>query len=277
MAATRETGRERTRMILMSWNVNGLRAALKNGFMEWFNTTRPDVLCLQETRVLPDELPRDLREPEGYHAFWNPAAKRGYSGTALFTRLMPRTVGPMGIPEFDEEGRVQVATFDAFTLINGYWPNSQDERRRIDYKVRFCEAIGDLADRIRNTGRHVILTGDFNIAHQPIDLARPRENENSAGYYIEEREAMTRFLARGYVDTFRRLHPDRVEYSWWSYRGGARARNVGWRIDYFCVDEGLLPKVKRAWICGEVPGSDHCPVALELDLPVKPVKKGAGA
>ncbi|HPU98505.1 MAG TPA: exodeoxyribonuclease III [Candidatus Hydrogenedentes bacterium] len=260
-------------MILMSWNVNGLRAALKNGFMEWFQSVRPDILCLQETRALPDELPPEIRAPEGYYTYWNPAAKRGYSGTALFTKIEPRSVAPMGDPEFDSEGRVQVADFDWFCLINGYWPNSQEERRRIDYKVRFCEAVGDLADRIRQSGKHVILTGDFNIAHQPIDLARPKENENSAGYYIEEREAMSRFLARGYADTFRRLHPDRVEYSWWFYRGGARARNVGWRIDYFCVDEALMKQVKNAWICGEVTGSDHCPVALELEAPRKAGKR----
>ncbi|HDP36211.1 MAG TPA: exodeoxyribonuclease III [Candidatus Hydrogenedentes bacterium] len=251
--------------VIYSWNVNGLRAALKNGLMDWFAQTQPDILCLQETRLLPDEAPPELQRPDGYHVFWNPAEKRGYSGTAVFTKTAPLRAATLGIPEFDCEGRAQLLTFSDFTLVNTYWPNSQDERKRLAYKLAFCEAIGQTLDALVRQGRHVIICGDFNIAHREIDLARPKANENNAGYYIEEREAMTAFLARGYVDVFRCFHPDAVAYTWWSYRARARKRNIGWRLDYHCVDKSFLSRVKDIIICNDIYGSDHCPVALTLD------------
>lgn len=250
---------------ILSWNVNGLRAALKNGFMEWFSATHPDVLCLQETRVMPNELDAELLAPHGYSSYWNPAQKKGYSGTGIYARVAPRSVETMGLAEFDDEGRVQAADFGDYVVLNGYWPNSQSERKRLDYKLRFCGAIGTMADKLVKKGKNVILCGDFNIAHTPADLARPKENENNAGYYIEEREAMTAFLERGYVDTFRHLNPDKVQYSWWSYRANARPKNIGWRIDYHCVNRAFAPRVKAAWINDEVPGSDHCPVGITLE------------
>ena len=250
--------------VLYSWNVNGLRAVLKNGFMDWFQQTRPDILCLQETRLLPEEVPPALLEAEGYQSFWNPALKRGYSGTATFSRVPPEAVSTLDMPEFDEEGRVQLLYFKEFVLVNTYWPNSQDERKRLPYKLAFCAAIGKALDKLVKSGRHVIICGDFNIAHTEIDLARPKQNENNAGYYIEEREAMAAFLARGYVDVFRRFYPDTIAYTWWSYRGQARPKNIGWRLDYHCIDEGFLSQVKDIRICDDVMGSDHCPVALTL-------------
>jgi exodeoxyribonuclease-3 len=253
---------------IYSWNVNGLRAVLKNGFMDWFNSVQPDILCLQETRLLPGEVPAELQALDGYHVFWNPAEKRGYSGTAVFTKIEPVSVTISGLPEFDNEGRIQVINYNEFTLVNTYWPNSQEERKRLPYKLAFCAAIGSALDGLVKQGRNVIICGDFNIAHKEIDLARPKQNENNAGYYIEEREAMTAFLARGYVDVFRHLYPDTVKYSWWSYRTRGRERNVGWRLDYYCVNKDFMPRIKDIAICNDVLGSDHCPVCLTLKTPV---------
>ena len=251
-------------MKIVSWNVNGLRAAAKNGFLGWLELAGPDILCIQETRVRPEELDESLLNPFGYHSCWNPAEKKGYSGTGLYSRVAPKSVTGMGVPEFDGEGRLQVAEFDDFTVLNGYWPNSQPERKRLDYKLAYCAALLDLANRLVKKKRNVVICGDYNIAHQPIDLARPKENENNAGYYIEEREAMSRMLEAGYADTFRSLHPDDIAYSWWSYRMNARAKNIGWRIDCICVNKSFLPRVKAAWISGDVNGSDHCPVGVEI-------------
>lgn len=250
--------------LLCSWNVNGLRAVLKNGFMDWFHQASPDILCLQETRLLPEEVPGELRDVPGYHCYWNPAEKRGYSGTATFTRVAPEAVTTLDSPEFDGEGRAQFLHFKDFVVVNTYWPNSQEERKRLPYKLDFCKAIGEALDGLVKKGKNVIICGDYNIAHREIDLARPKQNENNAGYYIEEREAMTAFLARGYVDVFRELYPDKVAYSWWSYRARAREKNIGWRIDYFCVNKALQSRVKDIRICDDVMGSDHCPLALTL-------------
>lgn len=249
---------------ILSWNVNGLRAALKNGFLEFLEREQPDVLCLQESRVLPEELSEETLAPLGYHSYWNPAKKKGYSGTATFTRLKVKSESVLKDAAYDDEGRLQVLEFPDFTVLNGYWPNSQSERARLDYKLGYCEAIGKFADKLVRKGRTLILCGDFNIAHTEIDLARPKENENNAGYYIEEREAMTAFLKRGYVDTFRHFCKEPGHYSWWSYRTRGRERNIGWRLDYHCVNEAALPRVKRAWILSEVMGSDHCPVGIEI-------------
>ena len=258
--------------VLYSWNVNGLRAVLKNGFLDWFQRVQPDILCLQETRLLPEEVPGELRNAAGYHAYWNPAEKRGYSGTATFTRIEPNVITTLELPEFDGEGRAQFLHFDDFVLVNTYWPNSQEERKRLPYKLDFCVAIGEALDVLVAAGKNVVICGDFNIAHREIDLARPKQNENSAGYYIEEREAMTAFLKRGYVDVFRQLYPEKVAYSWWSYRARAREKNIGWRIDYHCVSEALLPRVADVHIHDDVLGSDHCPLSITL----KPAKRTRG-
>jgi len=251
---------------VISWNVNGMRAVLKSGFGAWLQSEQPDILCLQETRVLPEDLDAEHLTPPGYASALNPAQKKGYSGTGVFfkPKYEPLSISTMGIEEFDNEGRLQVIEFKGFTVLNGYWPNSQDKRARLDYKLRFCDAITTLSNQLVGAGRNVVLCGDFNIAHTEIDLARPKDNENTAGYYIEEREAMARFLGNGYVDTFRHFEPGPGHYSWWSYRTRARERNIGWRIDYHCVNKDFIKKVKSAWIASDVLGSDHCPVGIEL-------------
>lgn len=251
--------------VVISWNVNGIRAVLKNGFMDWLRQEQPDILCLQETRALPSDLGDDTLQPDGYVSLWNPAQKRGYSGTAVYVKTPPRSTTVMGVPAFDDEGRLQVVEYPDFTILNGYWPNSQAERTRLPYKLAYCEAILQLARKLTKQKKNVLLCGDFNIAHTAIDLANPKENENSAGYYIEEREAMTQFLNAGFVDTFRHFTQEPGHYTWWSYRTRARERNIGWRIDYHCVNKAFLPRVRRSWILSQVMGSDHCPVGIELE------------
>jgi exodeoxyribonuclease-3 len=244
--------------------VNGIRAVERNGFLDWLDKEKPDILCVQESRAHPEQIPPELRQPKGYATFWQPAKKPGYAGTALYTRIEPVSVGALGIEAFDSEGRVQVVEFDGFTLVNAYFPNSQPERARIDYKLAFCGAIQAFCDDLRKQGRHVVLCGDYNIAHTEIDLARPKENEENPGYLPEEREAMTALLESGLVDTFRHFHPEPGNYTWWSYRGGARQRNVGWRLDYHCVDAALMPRIQAARIHADVKGSDHCPVSVTI-------------
>jgi exodeoxyribonuclease-3 len=250
---------------IISWNVNGMRAVLKKGFTDWFQKTSPDILCVQESRVLPADLSDIDREPKGYTSHWMPAQKKGYSGVATFTKAPPLTVQNMGKDDFDNEGRVQVLEFKKFTLLNCYYPNSQPERKRIDYKLKFCDSIKRLCNKLVKSGKNIVLCGDYNIAHTEIDLARPKGNENNPGYLPEEREAMTKFLKAGYVDTFRHFHPDEPDhYTWWSYRANARANNVGWRIDYHCVNKDFINQVKQSIILNDVHGSDHCPILLTL-------------
>ena len=240
------------------------------------STESADILCVQETKAGPEQLSEDLQNPQDskgnrYHSYWASANKKGYSGTAIYSIQEPVNVAPMGIREFDEEGRVLQADFGQFILISAYFPNSQDGGARLAYKLDFCAAILELCNSLVAQGRHIILCGDFNIAHRPIDLARPRENEKNPGYLPEERAWMDVFTTRGYVDTFRHFRPtEGGHYSWWSYRAAARARNIGWRIDYHCVNQALIPLVEGSIIRPEVPGSDHCPVELILGSFLKP-------
>lgn len=250
---------------MLSWNVNGMRAVLKNGFLEWLVKEKPDILCLQETRAHEGDLPYEVLNPPGYKCYLNPAKKKGYSGTGLYSREEPLSVSGIGVDRFDDEGRVQVITFADFTIVNGYWPNSQPERARLDYKLDFVKTVTRHVNKLVKEGKNVVLCGDMNIAHQPIDIARPKQNEDSPGYYIEEREAMTRFLKHGYVDTFRAFCDEPEHYSWWSYRAKSRERNVGWRLDYHLANKGFMPRIKHAWIASDVFGSDHCPVGIEID------------
>jgi exodeoxyribonuclease-3 len=255
---------------IASWNVNGIRSAHGKGLLDWIASESPDVLCLQETKAHPEQLPKELLEPadkEGraYHVFWASAKRRGYSGVALLSRAEPDSVSFLGVPEFDDEGRALVASFGDLTIVSAYFPNSQEAGARLDYKLRFCRAIREYCDRVVSNKGHIVVSGDYNIAHTPIDLARPRENEGNPGYLPEERAWMDEFTSSGYVDTFRTLHPGlKDQYSWWSYRGRARENNVGWRIDYHCIDPGLRPRVAAASILAGVTGSDHCPIILEL-------------
>lgn len=254
-------------MRLYSWNVNGVRAIAKKGFLDWLGREQPDVLCLQETKAHEGDLPPALREPPGYTSLWNPAKRKGYSGTGVYLRTgcEPLEVKTLGKAEFDDEGRAQLLEYPDFVLLNAYFPNSQPERKRLAYKLAFNDAVRRACNRIVRAGKGVIVCGDFNVSHEEIDLARPKANVNNPGFYIEERESMTKFLKAGYVDVFRDRHPGEPgHYTWWSYRAGARARNVGWRLDYHCVNRDFLPRVAGAHIRHDVMGSDHCPVVLEL-------------
>ena len=259
-------------MKIVSWNVNGIRAVEKRGFADWVRLESPDMLCLQETKVQPDQLSaelRNLKDGDGktYRSYWASARRKGYSGTAVYSKTEPREVKLLGLPEFDDEGRVLQADFKDFVLICAYFPNSQDAGARLGYKLDFCAAMLDLCNALAAAGRHLVLCGDYNIAHTPIDLARPKENEGNAGYLPEERAWMDAFTSAGYVDTFRSLHPgEGGHYSWWSYRGGARERNVGWRLDYHCVDRAFMPRIASSIIRPDTRGSDHCPVQIEVAL-----------
>lgn len=251
---------------VVSWNVNGLRAIAKKNFFDWLSRDQADLVCLQETKAHPEQLSEELLAPPGYRSFWRCAEKRGYSGVVTYCKTPPLAERDMGIAEFDAEGRVQILDYPAFTLINAYFPNSQDERNRIDYKVRFVRGMIALCDDLRRQGRNVLVVGDYNIAHKPIDLARPKDNENSPGYYIEEREVMTEFLDAGYVDCFRHFNTEPGNYTWWSYRSAARERNIGWRIDLGLVNREFVPALVASGIQSQVTGSDHCPIDFTLNV-----------
>jgi exodeoxyribonuclease-3 len=254
-------------MRLVSWNVNGIRAATRNGFWEWLTADAPDILSLQETRIHLDQLTERMRNPPGYHAFWHSAERRGYSGVASFCQEHPLAVHKgFGQPRFDAEGRVLITEHPGFTLLNAYFPSGRRGRDRVGYKIEFYDALLECCVGLQAEGRKLIVCGDFNTAHQPIDLARPKQNIKTSGFLPEEREVLSRWLERGFVDAFRQLYPDTQEYTWWTYRFDARTRNIGWRIDYFLVAEELMPCVQEARILGSVLGSDHCPVELQLDL-----------
>ena len=249
-------------MKLISWNVNGLRACLTKGFEEVFRTLDADVFCLQETKL--QEGQTDFA-PEGYHAYWNYAEKKGYSGTAIFTKKEPLQVRyGIGIEEHDHEGRVIALDLGDLWFLTVYTPNSQDGLKRLDYRMTWEDAFLHYIDSLRKE-KPVVFCGDLNVAHQPIDLKNPTANHQNAGFTDEERGKFSALLAAGYVDSFRLLHPDdKEQYSWWSYRFRARERNAGWRIDYFIVSEEIKDRIESATIHQEIFGSDHCPVELIL-------------
>jgi exodeoxyribonuclease-3 len=255
---------------ILSFNVNGIRSVEKKGFVKWVEEEGADIFCVQETKAQPEQLSKELLEIKDkkgkpYFAYWASAKKPGYSGVAIYTKEKPLAVKPLGAAAFDDEGRVLQAEYKDFTLISAYFPNSQEGGKRLDYKLAFCAAILKLCKKYKKAGRHFVLCGDYNIAHTPIDLARPKENEGSAGYLPEERAWMDAYTKAGFVDTFRHFHPgEKHQYTWWSYRMHARSRNIGWRIDYHCVDPAFLSAVKSSTIRPEVQGSDHCPIELEL-------------
>ncbi len=253
-------------MRVVTWNVNGIRAACDKGFLDWFQASKADVVCLQEIKATFDKVPEALRAPKGWHAHFHPAKKPGYSGTALFSRDKPDEVWRgLGDARYDDEGRVLGARFGSLHVVSAYFPNSQDGGRRLDLKADFCRDITKKLAALRKAGSEVVLCGDYNIAHEPIDLARPNDNHESPGFFPREREAMTAFLAAGFRDVFRERHPgEGGHYTWWSYRSAARQRNVGWRIDYTCVGAGLAARVRDAWHEPQVHGSDHCPVGVDL-------------
>ena len=248
---------------LVTWNVNGLRACLGKGFLDFFNEMGADAVCLQETKLQPHQIELDL---PGYHIYWNSAEKKGYSGTALITKTEPLSVAyGLGIPEHDTEGRVITAEYEDFYLVCCYTPNAQNELARIDYRMQWEDDFRAYLMEL-DRKKPVVLCGDLNVAHQEIDLKNPKSNRGNAGFSDQEREKMTALLGSGFADTFRALYPDRTgAYTWWSYRFNARKNNAGWRIDYFIVSDRLLPRVRDNIIHAEVEGSDHCPVELVLD------------
>lgn len=251
-------------MKLVSWNVNGLRASLGKGLAEKMDALSPDVLCLQEIKARPEQV-GGLWLASWPHALWNPAQRPGYSGVLILSRHAPLSVSTgIGIPEHDTEGRVATMEFEGFYVVDCYTPNSQNELARLPYRQQWDAAFRAYVSRLA-AHKPVVFCGDLNVAHEEIDIARPDANHFSAGFSDEERAGFSALLEAGFADTFRRLHPDvRDAYSWWSFRGGARARNVGWRIDYFCVSESLMPLVREAAIHPGITGSDHCPVSLVL-------------
>ncbi|MBE6963851.1 MAG: exodeoxyribonuclease III [Ruminococcaceae bacterium] len=251
-------------MKFVSWNVNGLRACLNKGFLDFCAAADADFICLQETKMRPEQAEFDL---PGYHRFWNSADKAGYSGTAIFTKHAPLNVTyDFGDDVHRHEGRIITAEYESFYLVCCYTPNSQDELKRLDYRMAWEDDLRAYLMEL-DAKKPVIYCGDLNVAHQEIDIKNPKANRRSAGFTDEEREKMTQLLASGFTDTFRHLHPEETgRYSWWSYRFNARKNNAGWRIDYFIVSDRLRERITTADIYSEIMGSDHCPVMLELDI-----------
>lgn len=252
-------------MRIYSWNVNGLRALIDKGFIDYIMKEQPDILCLQETKAHPSQLDESVTQIDGYESFWNSAEKKGYSGVAVYSKAKPLSVKyGFNNPRFDNEGRVLELQYDNFTLFNIYFPNGQMSEDRLKYKMDFYDAFLEYCDNLKNDGKNLIICGDYNTAHREIDIKNARANEKYSGFLPVEREWIDKFISHGYIDTFRALHPDEVKYSWWSYRFNARQKNVGWRIDYFFVSEGMMPFIRQAEIINEVQGSDHCPIMLEI-------------
>ena len=253
---------------LLSWNVNGIRAVMKRGFLDWLDKESPDILCLQETKATPEQLENSLREPKGYYAFWNYPQKKGYGGVATFTKEKPlRVLNGFGGSKFDTEGRVIITEYPNLKLFNVYFPNGKQSEERLKYKLDFYDAFLDYIDTLKAKGEKLVICGDYNTAHKEIDIARPKANEKISGFLPIERAWMDRLVEHGYFDTFRHFNKEPGQYSWWDLKSGARARNVGWRIDYFFVSENLLESVSSAFIMPEVMGADHCPVGIKLKGP----------
>ena len=250
-------------MKLISWNVNGIRACVNKGFKDFFETINADIFCIQETKCEPEQIDLNF---EGYHAYWNSAERKGYSGTAIFTKKEPINVTyGIGIEEHDNEGRVITLEFEDFFMVDIYTPNAKRELERLDYRQVWEDEIRNYLVNLNKT-KPVIMCGDLNVAHEEIDLKNPKSNRGNAGFTDEERAKMTELLSAGFVDSFRFLYPEKTDcYSWWSYMGKAREKNVGWRIDYFIVSNDIKDKIKEAMIYPEVMGSDHCPIGLIIE------------
>ena len=255
-------------MKLYSWNVNGVRAAQKKGFLDWLHAAQPDVLTIQETKAHPEQLDDALRQPEGFHAWWVSAEKKGYSGVGLFSKTEPQDIKlGLGIEKFDSEGRTIIADYGHFTLMTTYLPNGGRDHSRVPFKMEYKEAFLDYANKLRADGKKVVFTGDINTAHNEIDLARPKQNAKTTGFLREERDWIDKVVEQGYIDTYRHLNPEQEgAYSWWSMRSGARGKNIGWRIDYFFISPDLLDHMVTAEIHADTLGSDHCPISLTLDF-----------
>lgn len=256
-------------MKLYSWNVNGIRAVYRKDMFSWFRKTDPDILCLQEVKAEPDQIPPPLKNTPGYHIFFNAAERKGYSGVVTYSKQKPLSVKTgFGIDRFDREGRILITEYPQFTLFNIYFPNGKKDDERLNYKLDFYDVFLGYVDNIVAEGKNIVVCGDFNTAHNEIDLARPKENEARSGFLPIERAWLDTFVDHGYVDTFRYFNNEPNQYTWWDMKTGARERNVGWRIDYFFVNKDFLPSVKKAFILQDTMGSDHCPIGIELIINV---------
>jgi exodeoxyribonuclease-3 len=253
-------------MKIATWNVNGIRAVHKKGLLDWLSQTDPDILCLQETKAHPEQLEKILLEPPPYRTHWSAAVKKGYSGVALFLKPQPLQITEgLGFEEFDSEGRTLIAEYENFILYNSYYPNGQHDLGRVPYKLNYSDAVLEHSLNLhRQKKKPIILAGDFNTAHRPIDLARPKENEGNTGFLPEERAWLDKLVSHGFIDIFRTFEPGPHHYTWWSYRAGARRKNIGWRIDYFFITPDLQDRVKKVYLQPQVMGSDHCPVIMEI-------------
>jgi len=254
-------------MKILSWNVNGIRAADRKGLFNWFKKESPDILCLQEIKALPEQVPPYLRNAPGYHVFLNSAERKGYSGVATFTKERPLEIKKgFGIEKFDKEGRTLITEYPSFVLFNIYFPNGKKNDERLDYKLNFYDTFLGYADNLKAEGKNIVVCGDFNTAHKEIDLTHPKANENRSGFLPIECAWMDTFVDHGYIDTFRHFNKESNQYSWWDLKTRSRERNVGWRIDYFFVNKEFLPHLKKAFIMQDVMGSDHCPVGIEIEI-----------
>jgi len=252
-------------MKLLSWNVNGIRAVYKKGFLDWFKKEKPDILCLQETKAMKEQLSDDLLNVNGYTSYFSSAERKGYSGTATYTKHDPLKVSNgIGIKKFDNEGRFLITEFDEFILFNIYFPNGKAKKERLQYKMDFYESFLKHLKKLLKQDKKIVICGDVNTAHKEIDLARPKENEKISGFLPEEREWIDKLLMTGFIDTLRVYNQKPEQYTWWDMMTRARDRNVGWRIDYFFISENLKNNLKNAFILPDVMGSDHCPVGIEL-------------
>ncbi len=249
---------------ILSWNVNGLRAVHKKGFLDWFAAANPDILCLQETKAHEEQLPEELKMVDGYQSYFCSGERKGYSGVAIYTKEKPISIKKgFGDKKFDNEGRILIAEYPDFNLFNIYYPNGKASAERLQFKMEFYDAFLDYANKLKKKGKKLIICGDVNTAHKEIDIARPKENSTVSGFLPEERAWIDKFLSSGYVDTFRMFNQEPNNYTWWDMVTRARERNVGWRIDYFYVSENAKDDIKDAFILSDVMGSDHCPIGIE--------------
>lgn len=252
-------------MKIYSWNVNGIRAIQKKGFIDWVLEEQSDILCLQETKAHVEQLDEELLHIDGYYSYFSEGERKGYSGVATYTKEKPLSVKKgIGIERFDREGRILITEYEDFILFNIYFPNGQKDDERLQYKMDFYDAILDYCNDLKDQWKNLIICGDYNTAHKEIDIKNPKSNEKRSGFLPMERQWMDQFISNGYIDTYRTLHPESIEYSWWSYRFKARERNAGWRIDYFFVSDHFMDQVAEAEILTDVMGSDHCPIVLSL-------------
>lgn len=255
-------------MKIYSFNVNGIRAWERKGMLDWFKKTKPDILCIQETKARQEQLSEDLQNPKGYFSYFESSKeKKGYSGTAIYTKEKPKEViYGLGKKSLDQEGRQITLVFKDFVLINCYFPNGGGPQARLDYKLEYFAEFLKFIKKLEKKHKKIIFCGDVNIAHNEIDLARPKENQKSIGFLPEERAILDKYAKEGFIDIFRYLYPKKVQYSWWDMKTRARDRNVGWRIDYFFITKNLIKKVKKSTVHNNVLGSDHCPVSLDVNL-----------